>query len=166
MKTEATLNGFTKEEIFEAISNVKIRMQWDKIFSEFKIIETNNEEQWEVLYMSIKAPSLVKDRDFVQKRKIWKNFPTPESTIINFKSVVHKLAPEYPKFVRADTIISGYFIKTLSLNPVKTLISIISQTDIKGSIPAWIVNSAAQKAPKEWINNLMKGCEKVRAQKI
>jgi hypothetical protein len=41
--------------------------------------------------------------------------------------------------------------------------SVITQTDIKGSIPAWIVNSVAQKAPKEWVNNLMKGCEKVRA---
>jgi hypothetical protein len=30
-------------------------MQWDKVFSEFKIVETNDEEQWEVLYMSIKV---------------------------------------------------------------------------------------------------------------
>jgi hypothetical protein len=55
LKTVAFLEGFTKDEIFEAISNVKIRMQWDKVFSEFKIVETNNLEQWEVLYMSIKV---------------------------------------------------------------------------------------------------------------
>ena len=55
IKTEAYLNGFTKEEVFEAISNVNIRMQWDKIFSEFKIIEINDIEQYEVLYMSIKV---------------------------------------------------------------------------------------------------------------
>jgi hypothetical protein len=30
-------------------------MQWDKVFSEFKVVETNVQEQWEVLYMSIKV---------------------------------------------------------------------------------------------------------------
>lgn len=166
IKTVAYLDGFTKEEVFEAISNVNIRKQWDKIFSEFKIVETNNEEGWEVLYMSIKSPSIfVSDRDFVQKRKIWRDFPTKESIILHFKSVDHHLCPEKPKFVRAETVISGYFIKTISLNPIKTLVSIISQTDIKGSIPNWLVNSASQKAPREWVNNLIKGCEKIRANK-
>ena len=75
------------------------------------------------------------------------------------------MCPENPKFVRAETIISGYFIKTVSINPIKTLVSIIAQTDIKGSIPNFIVNNVSQKAPKEWVNNLMKGCEQVRANK-
>ncbi len=102
----------------------------------------------------------------MQKRKIWKDFPTSESVIIHFKSITHKLAPEYPNFVRAETIISGYYIKTISLNPLRTLVGIITQTDIKGSIPNWLVNSVAQKAPKEWIYNLMKGCERVRASQL
>lgn len=104
----------------------------------------------------------ITNRDFVQKRKIWKDFPDSDSTILHFKSVEHKLCPAKPKFIRADTVISGYFIKTLSTSPMKTLVSIISQTDIRGAIPTWLVNSVAQKAPKEWVNNLMKGCEKVR----
>jgi hypothetical protein len=57
IKTVAYLDGFTKQEIFDAISDVNIRMQWDKVFSEFKIVETNDDEQWEVLYMSIKVIS-------------------------------------------------------------------------------------------------------------
>ncbi len=55
IKTVAVLDGFTKDEVFEAISNVKVRMLWDKVFSEFKVVETNSQEQWEVLYMSIKV---------------------------------------------------------------------------------------------------------------
>jgi hypothetical protein len=34
-------------------------MQWDKVFSEFKVVETNNIEQWEVLYMSIKVNNTI-----------------------------------------------------------------------------------------------------------
>ena len=102
----------------------------------------------------------------MQSRKIWKNFPTDDSIVITFKSVTHEKCPVYKKYVRAETIISGYYIQTISLNPPKTHLGIISQNDIKGNIPAWLVNSVAQKAPKEWINNLIKGCERVRANKI
>lgn len=73
----------------------------------------------------------VADRDFVQQRKIWSDFPDKKSTILHFKSVDHPLAPEKPKFVRAHTVISGYYIQTISVSPPKTFISIISQTDIK-----------------------------------
>ena len=107
----------------------------------------------------------VADRDFVQKRKIWQDFPDKNSVIIHFKSVEHKLAPEFKKFVRAETIISGYYIQTVSLNPPVILLSIVSQTDIKGNIPNKLVNMVSQKAPKEWVNNLIKGCERIRANK-
>jgi len=79
--------------------------------------------------------------------------------------VDHPRCPVKKKVVRAETIISGYFIESIRDNPPKTLVSIISQTDIKGSIPTMIVNAVAQKAPIEWVNNLTKGCEKVRANK-
>ena len=50
----------SKDEVFEAISNVKIRMQWDKVFAEFKVVETNSEDQSEVLYMLLKVIIIIK----------------------------------------------------------------------------------------------------------
>jgi hypothetical protein len=105
----------------------------------------------------------VQDRDFVQRRKIWKDFPSASSSIIHFKSIEHKAAPVRTGKVRAHTIISGYFIETVCMSPKTTKIAIISQTDIKGSIPKWIVNSVSQKAPKLWINNLYKGCDMIKS---
>jgi hypothetical protein len=81
---------------------------------------------------------------------------------MHFRSVPHPLVPEFKKVIRGEIIISGYYIKTLSYNPPKTFISIISQTDIKGSIPSWLVNKVSQKAPKDWVVNLMKGCQIIR----
>ena len=82
---------------------------------------------------------------------------------MHFKSVVHSKAPEKYKVVRAETVISGYYIRTNPGNSNQVLLSIISQTDIKGSIPKWLVNSVSQKAPKDWIANLIKGCIMVKA---
>jgi hypothetical protein len=50
----------------------------------------------------------------------------------------------------------------MSFEPMRTYLSIIAQTDIKGSIPKWLVNTVAQKAPKEWVSNLVKGCQLIR----
>jgi len=40
-----------------------------------------------------------------------------------------------------------------------TKMIIISQNDIRGIVPKTIVNMAAGKAPKQWVLNLIKGCE-------
>lgn len=101
----------------------------------------------------------VKDRDFLQIRKIWNEFPTKDSLILHFKSATHPNIPETDKFIRAHTVISAYYIHTVSYNPPVTQMSIITQTDIRGSIPTWLVNKVAQKAPKDWVNSLIKGCQ-------
>jgi hypothetical protein len=168
IKSIFTIENYTKEQVYEAIANVSIRKEWDKIFSEFKVIEADS-EGYEILYMSIKvkfiftkAPVFVKNRDFVQRRKIWKNFPDENSVILHFKSVDNQHCPVKKDFIRANTIISGYYIQTLSTNPLRTRLSGITQTDVKGIIPKMIVNRVAQNAPKEWMKNLLNGCKIVK----
>jgi hypothetical protein len=70
--------------------------------------------------------------------------------------------PEYSKFVRAHTYISGYYIREISTNPIVTRLVIIARNDIRGLIPKFIVNSASAKAPKQWVENLKAGCAKIR----
>jgi hypothetical protein len=109
---------------------------------------------------------MVKNRDFVQRRKIWRNFPNDQAVILHFKSIDHLLCPVKNNFIRANTVISGYYIETLSTNPLRTRLSGITQTDVKGMIPKMIVNRVAQNAPKEWMKNLLNGCKIVREKKI
>jgi hypothetical protein len=49
LKTYATINGYDKDEILEAIINVNIRSKWDEIFEEFKELDD------ETIYCSIKV---------------------------------------------------------------------------------------------------------------
>jgi hypothetical protein len=153
---------YNKDIIFEAIANLEIRKKWDSVFSELKVVNHNGENGAGILYMIIKSPSfLVSDRDFVQQRKIWKEFPTKNSHILHFISVESPDCPHHKKYVRAETIISGYFIEDIPNQPNKSTLGIISQTDIKGRIPHWLVNKVAPKASKGWVVSLLKGCKMV-----
>jgi hypothetical protein len=90
-----------------------------------------------------------------------RDFPNKGMITIHYKSETHPKCPEKPKMVRANTILGGYILEE-EKNPkggYNTKMIIISQNDIKGIIPKSIVNMAAGKAPREWVKNLIKGCE-------
>lgn len=151
---------FNKDIIYEAIANLEIRKKWDLSFSELKIInEKKDNKNVELLYMIIKSPSLItKDRDNVQQRKIWKNFPNNNSHILHFTSIDSPQFPKSKKYIRANTIISGYYIEDIPGENKSNLI-IVSQTDVGG--PNWLINKVAPKASKNWVNNLIKGCNMI-----
>ena len=48
------------------------------------------------------------------------------------------------KFVRAETILSGYWVRLIQGG---CMIHFINQTDIKGRLPDWIVDSVVKKSP-------------------
>lgn len=108
---------------------------------------------------------LVSQRDLVQKRRIWHPFPDSNSFLIHFKSIEHDKCPVLDKYVRARTIISGYYMQTIQTSPPKTKLCTISQTDLGGSLPKAMVSSLSSKAPKDWIKNLIKGLELLKNKK-
>ena len=151
---------YNKDVVFEAIANLNIRKQWDSVFSELRVVNHEGENGAEILYMIIKSPVLlVKNRDFVQQRKIWKNFPTAKSHMLHFISIDSPECPINKKCIRAETVISGYYMQDDPEEPGHTLLGVLSQTDIKGDIPVFLVNKFAPKSSKSWINSLTKGCE-------
>ena len=153
---------YNKDIVFEAIANLDIRKKWDAVFSELRVVNYEGENGAEILYMIIKSPVFfVTDRDFVQQRKMWKNFPTNKSHILHFISFDTPSCPLNKKYVRAETIISGYYMQDDPDNPQNTILGVLSQTDIKGNIPHFLVNKFAPKSSKKWVKSLIKGCELV-----
>ena len=151
---------YTKDVVFEAIANLEIRKQWDSVFSELKVVNHEGENGAEILFMIVKSPVFfISNRDFVQQRKMWKNFPTGKSHILHFISVENHECPPSKKNVRAETIISGYYMQDDPDNPEKSILGVLSQTDLKGNIPHVLVNKFAPKSSKNWVKSLIKGCE-------
>ena len=153
---------YNKDIIFNAIADLNIRKQWDSVFSELKVVNHEGENGAEILYMIVKSPVLfISDREFVQQRKMWKNFPTDRSHILHFISLESPSCPINKKYVRAETIISGYYMQDDPEEPGHSILGVLSQTDLKGNIPHFLVNKFAPKASKGWVKSLIKGCKMV-----
>lgn len=151
---------YSKDVVFEAISNLDIRKQWDSVFSELKVVNHEGENGAEILFMIIKSPVFfISNREFVQQRKMWKNFPSNKSHILHFISVENDECPPSKKNVRAETVISGYYMQDDPDNPGHSILGVLSQTDLKGNIPHVLVNKFAPKSSKNWVKSLLKGCE-------
>lgn len=106
---------------------------------------------------------MISARDFVLKRKSFRNFPDEKSLVIHLKSVTHEKVPEKKKFVRGETIIFGVLLREISSEPIKTAIHMIAHMDIKGNIPVSLINKVMEGKQEYIISNLTKGCELVRS---
>lgn len=63
VKCVSEIEGFSSNEIFNAIYDLKLRMSWDKVFREFKVVRQaqniDDNEIPEILYMSLESPSFL-----------------------------------------------------------------------------------------------------------
>ena len=151
---------YSKDIVFESIANLEIRKQWDSVFSELRVVNHEGEDGAEILFMVVKSPVFfISNREFVQQRKMWKNFPTEKSHTLHFISVENHECPRSKKNVRAETIISGYYMQDDPNNPEHCLLGVLSHTDLKGSLPYILVNKVAPSSSKGWVKSLHKGCE-------
>ena len=141
------------DNVFYNIFDPEKRQSWDTNFTEISVI---NDEDCEILYCQLQSPFGVTPRDFLQYRKAL--LSPSEHLCILMRSADHDARPYKPGFIRAESYISGYIMRQ---NANDCEVFIMSQTDIKGLIPKWIVNMMASKAPAQWVDNLLKSCQKV-----
>ena len=151
------------ENVYELLFNLEIRAKWDRIFSKWeikKIIDENTD----VIYSYIKAPFIVTDREFLQKRLSYKNIIIENEKfdyIIAFGNYNSNEFPVSKNIIRADTKVSGYIMKKIVIDGKEgTELTMISKTDIKGLIPKSLVSHHAKKKPVSWAMNFEKALEK------
>lgn len=157
VRAYAKIPNSTMENVYYHISDTAKRTQWDMTFSRFDLIPNNHSPSCEILYCMLNSPFGVTPRDFLQYRK---TIVDSNSITILMRSAEHPAKPHVQSCIRAETYISGYVIRQ---NATGCDLFLMSQTDIKGLIPKWIVNMMAAKAPAQWIDNLVKSCEQFQA---
>eukprot|EP00357_Protocruzia_adherens_P011534 CAMPEP_0115010872 /NCGR_PEP_ID=MMETSP0216-20121206/23608_1 /TAXON_ID=223996 /ORGANISM="Protocruzia adherens, Strain Boccale" /LENGTH=833 /DNA_ID=CAMNT_0002379237 /DNA_START=127 /DNA_END=2628 /DNA_ORIENTATION=+ len=165
IKAFVELENIPGDIIYEAIYDSDFRRQWDKMWLVMETCRQEPELDAELIRCIIKAPIGVSNREFLQRRRMLINEPEERMSMIHMESVE---LPEYPtarRCVRAHTFISGYVIRQVSDNPIKTTVTIISQLDLKGLLPKTLVNMASAKAPADWTKALVKGCFKLMKEK-
>ncbi|KAF4667971.1 hypothetical protein FOL46_002247 [Perkinsus olseni] len=167
----ATVTDTPAELVLYHIHDFERRVEWDKTFSEMRLLKpSKGDELCDTLYCVLRAPFGVQARDFLQYRRVFVQPPKNQGDkryLILMRSASRAEMPEVQlilsSYIRAETIISGYIIEQAA-DSNDTSLFILSQTDIKGLIPKWIVNTAAGRVPVQWVESLEEACRKYRAQ--
>mmetsp|Transcript_4339 Transcript_4339/g.6080 ORF Transcript_4339/g.6080 Transcript_4339/m.6080 type:complete len:238 (-) Transcript_4339:69-782(-) len=129
--------------LYDVLHDPDYRREWDENMIEgynIEQIDANND----VGYYSAKIGFGVANRDFVNERS-WRVKEDKEYLIMNH-SVVHPKAPEKKGFVRANSIQTGYLVRTQEKGAT---LAYVTQTDPRGWIPSMVINSVTKQfAPK------------------
>ncbi|CAL1138045.1 unnamed protein product [Cladocopium goreaui] len=111
------------------------------------------------------APGMLTDRDVLQDR--WKVSLDDGGLAILLQSRLdNSLRPETSQRIRAFTHVSGYLICVTSDGSVE--ITAVSQTNLGGSIPAWVQSQGRRLAKSKllpWARKLESHCQAVRQRK-
>lgn len=132
-----TFKDISAEVLYDVIHDPEYRRQWDEYMIEGYEICTLDATN-DIGYYSVKCPSVMKNRDFVNERS-WR--VTEGEYMIFNHTVHHKDHPERKEFVRAFSFLTGYLLRPLE--DKGCLFTYVTQTDMKGWIPAWVANKAA-----------------------
>jgi hypothetical protein len=160
VRAYATVPNTTVSNIFYHIMDPVVRTSWDKTFDKFSMVPHAHDDECAILYCTIHAPVGVSPRDFLQYRK---SIVQPGLAIIMMRSAEHADKPPTPGYIRAESLISGYVIRQRDSD---CELFLMSQTDIKGLIPKWMVNMFAAKAPAQWVENLVKSCQSLKTKQF
>jgi len=148
IRAVGVIEGISATQLYRALWDVQRRKQWD----------TGNVTEWQVVrqfdenndmhYIRVSGMFGMADRDFCDVRH---RCELPDgSYAILFRSFEHPEVPKAPPAVRADTIFSGQVIRPLGVGRCR--VTACNQTDIKGSIPPYLVNKASARAPADWFS--------------
>lgn len=162
IKAYAFFEGITVDNVLYNLCCTERRKSWDHTFDVFELVETNINGN-DIVYNVLKAPWPLSSRDFLQWRYI--NRFDDGSVAVMHRSAEHPAYPAYTtgKLIRGENIIGGYkFVPSQK----GTEIFLVSQTDICGNVPRWLINSLAAKAPKQWIENFRRACNELKNKKI
>ena len=135
---------------------------WDETFSKHKTIEEFPEVDGinkKIIYLYIKFPLMMDDRDIVMEQKTWKEYNGNKNCFLSVsKSVEHPKGPVNKKVIRADMILNGMYL--IDNGQGETNIFLVNSVDLKVTTGISFARSKAKKSPKEFVENLTKYCKK------
>lgn len=161
------VEGVTVTEVVEALHNPEERLRWDGgNFRTFEVVSAvNGPVQQDIVYCVMPAPGMLTDRDVLQDR--WKvSLDDGGQAILLQSRLDNSLRPETSQRIRAFTHVSGYLICVTSDGSVE--ITAVSQTNLGGSIPAWVQSQGRRLAKSKllpWARKLESHCQAVRQRK-
>ena len=154
---QGTLPKIPKDIVAKALFDIAERQKWDKANTEWKVLETDEAKNGQLVHYKVKTPMIMSDRDYCAFMRKLEDQPSEGKITVCSKSVVTDKCPEVKKVVRG-TIKKWYFVIEDD-GQGGSKYTLIVQNDAGGSVPKSFVNSKLTKSPPEFRTNLIKGCE-------
>jgi len=124
--------------------NLEYKKEWDDVFNEGHVIE-DLDEVTKVTYMEYKPVWPTTARDFcsiVATRHVKGNMYAMAA-----KAITHPSCPPRKGKQRAEIIAGGFVIEGITEDPPLCKVTYITRADLKGKIPAGLVNKVNEKQP-------------------
>jgi hypothetical protein len=142
-------------DVLSIICDVTKRKWYDDMISEGRVLE-EVDDCTQVVYQLYKAGALCKTgaRDFVHV-SYWRRLPNGTCVLVG-KSIEHPSMPSASPpagTTRAEVVCAGWVIKPSIKDPNRALATYVLHLDLKGSVPAAMVNVIVRKQP-QCINEL------------
>eukprot|EP01065_Artemidia_motanka_P040743 TRINITY_DN515_c0_g1_i1.p1 TRINITY_DN515_c0_g1~~TRINITY_DN515_c0_g1_i1.p1 ORF type:complete len:568 (+),score=132.19 TRINITY_DN515_c0_g1_i1:59-1762(+) len=152
VKVFCVIEGLEPWTLYDTVHDCVYRWEWDTNMLEGYNV-CNLDLHNDIGYYAAQSPTrLVTSRDFCNQRA-WRNIDGNEFLVVN-RSRPHPRCPDKKGFVRGSSICSGYLIRPHGRKSCS--LTYIAQSDPKGSIPAWVVNSIITSQVPKTIANLAK----------
>jgi len=154
VKLYALFPGLDALVLYDVLHDPDYRAVWDDNMIQGFLIEQIDPTN-DVGYYSAKSPTGIANRDFCNERS-WRVKEEKEFLIMNH-SVIHPKMPEQKGFVRANSIKTGYLVRVVPEGGCS--LQYMTQTDPRGWIPSWLVNTVTRKYAPQIIGRLEKAAK-------
>lgn len=145
VRGDAELN-FPLLKVFELLWDHRKHEEFNSQLSAIKLLHIVHEPTTKVAHLLFKRVWPTAARDFVTLSN-WRQLEDGRVVIIHFSdSSFDKMFPPADGHVRADLVLSGYILAA-SKDGTKTSLQQYILTDLKGSLPASVVNMVARDQP-------------------
>ena len=128
--------GIEPEWVFDTLLDPEYRNSWDDKNMGRKTLEVINDSNF-ILHYQVKVP-VVSNRDYVFRQSTAK---FGDDYILYNSNVEHASCPPNSKFVRGTMNLSAYYIQKIEGG---CAVTIISDNNLGGSLPQFLVNSQAK----------------------
>lgn len=161
----AKIAGVPPQALLKCVYDCKLRLDFDEYFVRFQV-SRSIDDAMDVLVSQVDSPVGISDREFVEWRRCFLSELRDDRASLVYAIELRScddsqcsasVRPSPKRVERAETWLSGYVFKWwLDENgaPRGSEVFVMSEVDLRGSLPKIFVNNAVTSGPVKWSSSL------------
>jgi hypothetical protein len=157
------------EIVYALSADLTVRKVWDPVYLKVEEVEKLDTEA-DIIYTQLKTPKPVTDRDSCLLRVVKMLPPSQPSSdplfenktfLVICRTTFHEKCPKTSQFVRVTAPIHAYLIEPDPNRKNGCCMFVISEHDMGGYIPQFVINLIASRSPAQWYTSVVEVSRRV-----